>query len=343
MSKNEHGYIGASGSRAGSLGPLFLLMAMSLSAAGCVAEMGVELEPWQEEDPGDTGVSESPLTCGPRMRVFPVLGAHNIGYDARSCGTGRCATSCPDSNANSDWGGRHHGIDIFARHRAELVAVADGTVVAVGTPSRTSGLRVRVRDACGWEYYYGHLDQAAVSTGQRVSAGQRIGWMGATGTSSTHLHFNVSPRGDYYADIDPFSLLASTSATACGAPAPPPPPPPPPPVAGCGRLGSGGVIAPGQVLRSCDGRFALVHQTDGNVVLYQGSAVLWHTHTAGLRTHMLAMQGDGNLVLYDGMSRPLWYSGTHGQPGASLALQDDGNLVIYRGSTAVWHTHTCCR
>lgn len=63
--------------------------------------------------------------------------------------------------------------------------------------SPTSGLRVRLRDACGWEYYYWHLDEATVRKDDRVVAGQTIGFMGSTGAASVHLHFNVSYEGDY--------------------------------------------------------------------------------------------------------------------------------------------------
>lgn len=159
--------------------------------------------------------------CAPLMSFFPVGEAHNIGYDP-SCSSGQCAVSCPDARANSDWGGDHHGIDVFARHRAPLLAVADGVIEAVGDVSPTSGLRVRLRDACGWEYYYGHLDEAIVRAGDRVVAGQTIGFMGATGAASVHLHFNVSYNGDYSNDIDPFELLQRTSPTACGGLSKPP-------------------------------------------------------------------------------------------------------------------------
>ncbi|MEQ9500312.1 MAG: M23 family metallopeptidase [Deltaproteobacteria bacterium] len=170
-------------------------------------------------------VSHESLTCAePQMTVFPVAAAHNIGWDRSSCGSGRCAVSCPDRNANSDWDpSDHQGIDVFAHRRAPMVAVANGTIVAVGTPSATSGLRVRLRDGCGWEYYYGHLDEAVVRSGQTVRAGQLIGYMGNTGTGGVHLHFNVSPDGRYSSDINPFNLLRQTSGTACTTSTPPPP------------------------------------------------------------------------------------------------------------------------
>lgn len=323
-----------------------LLAALLTLSPGCLAgPEPVELQPFQDEDIGiedpTVGSSIEAIRCGPRMSVFPVGEAHNIGYDARTCSTGTCAVSCPDRNANSDWGGAHHGIDVFARRGAPLVATADGVITRVGTRSSTSGLRVRLRDDCGWEYYYGHLESAAVREGQRVSAGQLIGRMGNSGAPSVHLHFNVAADGNYYDDIDPFDLLRASSPTACGAPAPPPAPTPGP--AGCGVLGVNAVLGRGEGVRSCDGRFLFVHQTDGNVVLYQGTRALFHTATHGQATSALVMQDDGNLVLYAPGGRALWSSRTAGRPGASLAVQNDGNVVIYRGGAALWHTHTCCR
>jgi hypothetical protein len=316
---------------------LFSLPVLLLSACG-----PTYLAP-DAREPGDDVVREA--ACEPQMSVFPVEGEHNIGYDHASCGTGTCSISCPDDNANSDWGGDHHGIDVFAWQRAPLVAVADGVVVAVGVPSSTSGLRVRIQDGCGWEYYYGHLDEAVVAVGQTVSAGQRIGYMGRTGTGSTHLHFNVSPWGDYSDDIDPFDLLDATSPTACGAdPVDPEPVVPDPPFpGGCGFLGPDTGLPSGSAMRSCDGRFTFVMQGDGNLVLYQRRRAIWSTGTWGNPGAVAWMQGDGNLVVYGPTGRALWDSQTWGHPGAALAVQDDGNVVIYGDGRALWATDTCCR
>ncbi|MCA9553857.1 MAG: lectin, partial [Myxococcales bacterium] len=108
-----------------------------------------------------------------------------------------------------------------------------------------------------------------------------------------------------------------------------------------GRLTANQALAPGASVTSCDGRFVLVHQGDGNVVLYQGSRALWHTRTNGSATARFVMQGDGNLVLYAPDGRALWNSGTHRYAGARLAVQDDGNVVIYAADgRAVWATNT---
>jgi hypothetical protein len=305
--------------------------------------------------------------CDPQMWVFPVDDAHNIGYDHSSCGSGTCEISCPDVNANSDWGGDHHGVDVFAYQRAPLVAVADAQVVAVGTVSDSSGIRVRLRDACGWEYYYGHMDEAVVWNGQYVGAGELIGYMGYTGTYSTHLHFNVSPGGDYNNDIDPFYLLEATSYTACDGDSWEPEDDGSTESDGGGSDGGGSdgggsdgggsdggsdgstcgmvwgdtVFRSGEGLLSCDGRFTLLQQDDGNLVLYlNGGGALWHAGTHGNAGASTVMQDDGNLVVYSIYGQPLWYSGTAGHATAALAVQDDGNLVIYDWGVALWQSGT---
>lgn len=121
---------------------------------------------------------------------------------------------------------------------------------------------------------------------------------------------------------------------------PPPSNPPPSNPPGCGGLGSGQALGQPGSVKSCDGRFNLDVQSDGNVVLYfLGNGPLWATHTSG-GGHTLAMQSDGNLVLYDAASKPVWSSGTYGHPGATLAVQNDGNLVVYQGTTPLWASNT---
>lgn len=99
-------------------------------------------------------------------------------------------------------------------------------------------------------------------------------------------------------------------------------------------------LAAGQYLRSTDGRFTLVMQGDGNLVLYKlGNIALWHTFTNGTPANVAIMQSDGNFVVYGG-NTAYWHTFTHGQPGAALYLQNDGNLVIYRNGVAIWNSGT---
>jgi hypothetical protein len=96
-------------------------------------------------------------------------------------------------------------------------------------------------------------------------------------------------------------------------------------------------------LQSADGRFRLILQDDGNLVLYFYNTALWHTSTFGNPdVNRLAMQTDGNLVLYDSNGGYYWHTSTYGNPGAYLLLQNDGNLVVYNGGTPLWWSGTCC-
>ena len=113
----------------------------------------------------------------------------------------------------------------------------------------------------------------------------------------------------------------------------------------CGLLTRGESLAPGQFVTSCDGRFRLIMQTDGNLVLYrmvsgQQSTALWYTSTHGTGAQKAIMQTDGNFVVYDASNTARWLTWTHNNPGAHLALQNDGNLVVYQSSSALWWSGT---
>jgi hypothetical protein len=113
---------------------------------------------------------------------------------------------------------------------------------------------------------------------------------------------------------------------------------------GCGIVVANRSFAIGIPVNSCDGRFQLVMQADGNLVLYQGTKALWSSGTAGHPSSRGAMQADGNLVVYDKSGAALWASRTSGNPGARLAIQNDGNLVIYSAAgKTIWASGTCCR
>jgi hypothetical protein len=113
----------------------------------------------------------------------------------------------------------------------------------------------------------------------------------------------------------------------------------PPPLVPGGILPSGDGLRPGEQVFSPDGRFRLILQTDGNLVLYGPDGARWASGTWGRAVDYAVMQVDGNLVLY-GAGLAVWATGTNGRRGAYLAMQSDGNLVLYTGATAVWATGT---
>ena len=123
----------------------------------------------------------------------------------------------------------------------------------------------------------------------------------------------------------------------------------------CGYLNPGEGLGNAQTLNSCDGRFSLTMQQDGNLVLYRNpiiylfdGAALWSSNTPGnnRRNTSVFMQGDGNLVVYNDPFiswTPIWNSGTPGYWNSWLALQNDGNMVLYYpGGSYTWNSQTCC-
>ena len=88
----------------------------------------------------------------------------------------------------------HKGIDIFAKRGTPVVAATDGFISDTGNRG-LGGKQVWLRDGIfGQSLYYAHLDSIAVSGGNRVKAGDTLGFVGNTGnakTTSPHLHFGI--------------------------------------------------------------------------------------------------------------------------------------------------------
>ena len=108
----------------------------------------------------------------------------------------------------------HGGIDIAGAGimGTPVVAAADGTVIA-STSSCTHNWGKSYSCGCGGGYgnyvmishaggkmtVYGHLTSLTVSTGQTVSRGQVIGYVGSTGNSTgPHLHYECRLNGVRY-------------------------------------------------------------------------------------------------------------------------------------------------
>lgn len=103
----------------------------------------------------------------------------------------------------------HGGIDIGGTggnlNGQEADTIGSGTVATVGWDPGGYGNYVIINHGNGYKTLYGHLQQATVSQGQQVQAGQQIGVIGSTGNSSApHLHLSA-----WYNDqeIDPATLI----------------------------------------------------------------------------------------------------------------------------------------
>jgi hypothetical protein len=110
----------------------------------------------------------------------------------------------------------------------------------------------------------------------------------------------------------------------------------------CGFLPSSGTLGVNERITSCDGRFQLIMQGDGNLVLYKGGVTpLWHTVTGGSAGRKAVVQADGNFVLYTDANVPLWNSQSTKHAGSFVIVQDDGNLVVYSPDlVAQWNSGT---
>jgi len=102
-------------------------------------------------------------------------------------------------------------------------------------------------------------------------------------------------------------------------------------------LGVNRLLLRNTYIRSNDGRFSLWLQSDGNLVLYGPSGVIWAN---GKTSDMLILQSDGNLVTYKFTGGATWVatwaSGTSGSGSNRLVVQTDGNLVLYSPTRATW-------
>jgi murein DD-endopeptidase MepM/ murein hydrolase activator NlpD len=102
------------------------------------------------------------------------------------------------------WGRMHEGIDISAGSGSPVASAAAGTVISVGYMGGYGNLVV-VDHGGGLATAYAHLSGYAVGSGQSVSQGQVVGYVGCTGHCyGPHLHFEVRLNG---AAVDPLGYL----------------------------------------------------------------------------------------------------------------------------------------
>ncbi|WP_443026809.1 M23 family metallopeptidase [Sphingomonas sp. LT1P40] len=149
----------------------------------------------------------SPTVSGP----VPALIVPVTGIDVRSL--------------RSNWGDArgggtraHQGLDIMAPGGTPVVAAADGTVEKLYFSEGGGGISLYERSVDGrWMLYYAHLaSYADVREGQRVRAGDLLGYVGDTGNAGAgnyHLHFGMAmmapgERWHQGTPVDPYPLLA---------------------------------------------------------------------------------------------------------------------------------------
>jgi murein DD-endopeptidase MepM/ murein hydrolase activator NlpD len=156
-----------------------------------------------------------------RQVAFPVLGPTTY-YD----GWNDCRDGCTR---------RHEGTDLIGVRMQPLLAAVDGVVTRIDHDNPgISGVALAITDADGWRYNYFHLNNDLPGTddrrgaaawrtppglqvGDRVRAGQVIGYMGDSGNAEVsvpHLHFEIrDPSGTARPSF--WSLEAAKARQAC--------------------------------------------------------------------------------------------------------------------------------
>ena len=87
----------------------------------------------------------------------------------------------------------NNGVDLAAPTGTEIVASASGTVLLARNGYNGGyGNMVIIKHPNGTQTLYAHQSKITTSTGDRVSQGQTIGYVGSTGRSTgPHLHYEI--------------------------------------------------------------------------------------------------------------------------------------------------------
>ncbi|MDJ0791231.1 MAG: peptidoglycan DD-metalloendopeptidase family protein [Acidimicrobiia bacterium] len=106
-------------------------------------------------------------------------------------------------------GRKHKGVDMFNARGTPLLAVVDGRIKF--SYNSLGGRSTHLYADNGVVYYYTHLDShpSNISSGQRVSKGTVVGFLGNSGNArytSPHLHFEIRPGGKA---VNPYPTVRS--------------------------------------------------------------------------------------------------------------------------------------
>ncbi|WP_328318333.1 M23 family metallopeptidase [Streptomyces sp. NBC_00388] len=116
------------------------------------------------------------------------------------------------NDGGSMWSSGHHtGLDFAAPTGTPIKAVHSGTVKSAGWAG-AYGYRTVLTLDDGTELWFCHQSSLSVSAGQKVSTGEVIGRVGATGNvTGPHVHLEVRPGGGD--PIDPMTWLQGKGLT----------------------------------------------------------------------------------------------------------------------------------
>ncbi len=157
------------------------------SLDGDVAEIQAELAARLGET-ASAPLPAGPIRYGSGQLIWPVNGPVVSGFGMR-------------------WGRMHEGIDIAVPAGTPIRAAASGSVVLVQSEAESGGYGnfTCLEHGGGLQTCYAHQSSFAVGSGQSVSQGEVIGYVGCTGHCyGDHLHFEVRVGG---VPTDPLGYL----------------------------------------------------------------------------------------------------------------------------------------
>jgi murein DD-endopeptidase MepM/ murein hydrolase activator NlpD len=132
-----------------------------------------------------TPVDGARLTSGFGMRLHPLLGYSRM----------------------------HKGVDFGAAYGSPILAAAAGRIEYAGWHGG-HGKFVKINHGNGLQTGYAHMSRFIVASGQRVSQGQVIGYVGSTGMSTgPHLHYELYRGGKA---VDPRSVKFTSRTQLAG-------------------------------------------------------------------------------------------------------------------------------
>lgn len=138
------------------------------------ASIGAEGNSGIVDRPSGMPVAARALTSRFGMRSHPILGGYRM----------------------------HSGVDLAAPAGSPVSSPAAG-VVSFANWRGGYGLLVTVEHGNGMQTRFGHLSRLLVSSGQKVTRGQILGLVGATGRATgAHLHYEMRQNGRA---VDPLS------------------------------------------------------------------------------------------------------------------------------------------
>ncbi len=162
----------------------------------------------------------TPIACSPETSDFCIVDAFFVfQIPIAPPGTDTIDHYYPYGGTEGGTRDPHHGVEFYNASGTPVLAAANGTVYFAGNDKSQlfspwenfyGNLIILKHDLPGTPFdtlytIYAHLSKEEVTAGQKVTAGEKIGEVGASGSAEgSHLHFEVRVEpGDYSSTLNP--------------------------------------------------------------------------------------------------------------------------------------------